>query len=87
MKTLTTLTAAVALIAGMSLAQAADSSSMSKDKTAEVIGTSQYCTKAKTGELICNYASLSACQDGAKGAECVSNPQSGTTGSGDSMNK
>jgi len=89
MKTLTTLTAAAALIAGLSLAQAADSSSMKKDnamgKSAEVIGTSKYCTKAKTGELMCNYASLQACQGDAKGASCVANPQIGTTGAGGNM--
>jgi hypothetical protein len=84
MKTLTTLTATVALIAGMSVANAAATSSMSK--SAEVIGTSAYCTKAKTGELICNYASLDACKSGAKGAACVANPRAGTTGSG-SMNQ
>lgn len=84
MKALTTLAAALALIAGMSVANA--QSSMSKDKTmgksAEVIGTNKYCTKAKTGELTCNYASLQACKDDAKGADCVANPQTGTTGAG-----
>ena len=79
MKTLTTLTAAAALIAGMSIANAADTSSMSK--SAEVIGTSAYCTKAKTGELMCNYASLDACKSGAKGADCLANPHTSTTGS------
>lgn len=71
MKMLTTFTAAVALAAGMSIANAASSMS----RPAEVIGTSSYCTKAKTGELICNYASLSACKSGAKNTDCVANPQ------------
>jgi hypothetical protein len=79
MKTLTTLTAAVALIAGMSIANAAGTSSMSK--SAEVIGTAKYCTKTKTGELMCNYASLDACKSGAKNAACVANPHTSTTGS------
>lgn len=73
MKTLTTLTAAVALIAGISIAQAADSSS-------KVTGTGKYCVKGASGELNCNYASLSACQGDAKGADCVANPNIGTTG-------
>jgi hypothetical protein len=79
MKTLTTLTAAVTLIAGMSVANAAGTTSMSK--SAEVIGTSAYCTKATTGELMCNYASLDACKSGAKGADCLANPHASTTGS------
>lgn len=84
MKTLTTLAAALALIAGMSVANAAATSSMGK--SVETIGTSAYCTKAKTGELICNYASLDACKGGAKGADCVANPHTSTTGAG-SMTK
>ena len=84
MKTLTILAAALALIAGISVANAAGASSMSK--SAETIGTTAYCTKAKTGELICNYASLDACKSGAKGADCVANPHTSTTGSS-SMNK
>lgn len=93
MKTLTTLAAAIALIAGVSVANAAEPST-SKDTSmgagtmsqpAEVIGTREYCTKVKTGELLCNYASLSACQNSAEDANCVANPQTGTTGAGDSM--
>ena len=58
MKMLTTLTAAVALVAGVSIANAAGTSSMGKSttmdkssmsKSAEVIGTSAYCIKTKTG--------------------------------------
>ena len=87
MKTLTTLTAVVALIAGVSIASAAG---MSKDnhmgkssmsKSAQVIGTSKYCMKTKSGELNCKFASLSACQKGAKGAACAANPHTSTTGS------
>lgn len=89
MKTLTTLTAVVALVAGMSIANAADSSSMGKSsgagpmtKSARVIGSSKYCVKTKTGTLNCKFASLSACKKGAKSASCVTNPHIGTTGSG-----
>ena len=94
MKTLTTLTAAAALIAGLSLANAADSSSMNKDKTmgagsmnkqVQVIGTSKYCVKTKSGTLNCTYASLSACRSDAKGAACTANPHTGTTGAGGTM--
>jgi hypothetical protein len=90
MKTLTTLTAVVALIAGVSIANAASTSSMGKDKSmnsssmsksARVIGTSKYCIKTKSGELNCKFASLSDCQNGAKGATCSANPNFGTTGS------
>jgi len=90
MKTLTTLTAVVALIAGMSVANAAGTSSMGKDKSmgtssmsksARVIGTGKYCAKSKSGELNCKFASLSACQKGAKGETCSLNPHTSTTGS------
>jgi hypothetical protein len=90
MKTLTTLTAVVALIAGMSIANAAENSSMGKDKSmnsssmsksARVVGTSKYCIKTKSGELNCKFASLSACQKGASGATCTVNPHTSTTGS------
>ncbi len=94
MKTLTTLTAVVALVAGMSIANAAGTSSMgsstsagSMSKSAHVIGTKKYCMKTKTGTLNCKFASLSACKKGAKSANCVPNPNSSsTTGSG-SMKK
>jgi hypothetical protein len=87
MKTLTTLTAVVALIASVSIASAAGmekdksmgASSMSK--SARVIGTSKYCIKTKSGELNCKFASLSACQNGASGATCTVNPHTSTTGS------
>ncbi len=87
MKTLTTLTAVVALIAGVSIASAAG---MSKDsqmgtssmsKSARIIGTSKFCVKTKSGELNCKFASLSACQKGANGAACTANPHTSTTGS------
>ena len=50
-------------------------------KSAQVIGTSKYCMKTKSGELNCKFASLSACQKGAKGAACAANPHTSTTGS------
>jgi hypothetical protein len=96
MKTLTTLTAVVALVAGISIANAADNSSMSKEKSmgagsmsqsARVIGTSKYCLKTKAGTLNCKFASLSACKKGAKSAACVTNPNSSSTTGAGSMKK
>ena len=93
MKTLTTLTAAVALIAGMSVASAAGISMGKQDsmgtnsmsKSTQVIGAGKYCTKTKFGLLNCKFASLSACKSGAMGAICVANPHISTTGSGADM--
>ena len=92
MKTLTTLTAVVALVAGMSIANAAGTSSMEKNagtssnsmsKSARVIGTSKYCAKTKSGALNCKFASLTSCKKSGKSANCVANPHGRTTtGSG-----
>jgi hypothetical protein len=78
MKTLTTLAAVVALIAGMSIANAASSSSMGKSN---ITGMSKFCVKGSSGALNCKYASLSACQTANKGKTCEANPKSSTTGS------
>jgi len=84
MKTLTALTAVTALIAGMSIAGA--QSSMDKTGTmgsssANVTGSGKFCIKGATGALNCQFASLSACQQAAKGSEtCAPRPNS-TTGS------
>jgi len=92
MKALTTLAAVAALIAGLSVASAADSSinksttssssSMSKS-TAEVTGTGKFCIKGSSGALNCQYASLSACKKAVTGSEsCEANPNAtATTGS------
>ncbi len=96
MKMITTLIAAVALVAGVSLANAAGTSSMGKSttmdkssmsKSARVIGSKKYCMKTKMGTLNCKFASLSACKKGSKGAACTTNPHISTTGSGSSMKK
>ena len=92
MKTLTTITAAVALIAGMSIANAQGAPSMGKERSTgsntmtRVIGKSRYCVQTKSGTLNCKFASLSACHSVAQGAGCVTNPNIGTTGSG-TMNR
>jgi len=88
MKMLTTLTAACALVAGISFAQAqgtmgspSSSSSMQKQQT---VGTSPFCINmSASGGLNCKYASLAACEKDAKpqNLNCSPNPNKGTTGS------
>lgn len=87
MKTLTTLTAVAALIAGMSIASAqgtvspSPSGSMGSSST-QAAGSGKFCIKDANGALNCQFASLAACQKIAKGGEtCSTNPSSGTTGS------
>jgi hypothetical protein len=86
MKTLTTLTAVAALIAGISIASA-QTSSMDKSGTmgsssTQAAGSGKFCIKGASGALNCQYASLAACQNAAKSGEtCSPNPNSGTTGS------
>ncbi len=92
MKTLTTLTAVAALIAGISIASAQMSppssspggSSASPGSSQQAIGTGKYCIETSPGgALNCKYASLDACQKDARAAnqQCAPNPSSGTTGS------
>ena len=90
MKTFTTLAAAAMLIAGMSVANAAGTSTINKStnmnssmsKSAQIMGTKKYCMKTKAGTLNCKFASLQACKKGSKSATCVVNPHTSTTGSG-----
>jgi hypothetical protein len=94
MKTLTTLTAVAALIAGMSVASAqmttpksespgASGSATMGSGSKQVTGTAQYCLAASAGgALNCKYASLAACQkDATATGQCSPNPNRGTTGS------
>ena len=85
MKILTTLTAVVVLIAGMSVAGAAssmDKSNSMDSGSTHATGTGKFCISGTGGALNCQYASLSACQKAVKGSEtCKANPSS-TTGSG-----
>ncbi|MGA8004036.1 MAG: hypothetical protein WCA05_20505, partial [Pseudolabrys sp.] len=88
MKSLTTLTAVAALIAGISFAQAqgtmgspSSGSSMQKSQT---IGSSPFCINTSaSGALNCKYASMAACEKDAKpqNLNCSPNPNKGTTGS------
>ena len=92
MKTLTTLTAVAALIAGISFAAAQTSttpksgamgSGSSMGAQQQATGSGKFCLEsAPGGALNCKYASLADCQKDAKsGLKCSPNPNSGTTGS------
>jgi len=91
MKTLTTLTAVAALIAGISIASAAssmDKSNSMGSSSMHTTGTAKFCISDTGGALNCKFASLSACQKIAKSGEtCKANPNSGTTGSGSGSKK
>ncbi len=85
MKTLTTLTAVAALIAGISIASA-QTSTMDKSGTmgsssVQPVGSGKFCIKGASGALNCEYASLAACQKVAKGGETCAPRPSSTTGS------
>ena len=88
MKTLTTLTAVAALVAGVSFAQAqgtmSPSSSSSSMQKSQTIGTSPFCINTSaSGALNCKYASMAACEKDAKpqNLNCSPNPNKSTTGS------
>ena len=84
MKTLTTLAAVAALIAGISIAGAAssmDKSSTMGSSSAHVTGTGKFCINGAGGALNCQYASLSACKKAATGSETCEARPSSTTGS------
>ena len=88
MKTLTTLTAVAALVAGISFAQAqgnmgspSTTSGMQKSQT---IGNSPFCINTSaSGALNCKYSSMTACETDAKAQNlnCSPNPNKSTTGS------
>jgi hypothetical protein len=88
MKTLTTLTAVAALVAGISVAQAQGTmgsppagGAMQKSQT---VGNSPFCINmSASGGLNCKYASMAACEKDAKpqNLNCSPNPNKGTTGS------
>lgn len=97
MKTLTTLTAIAALVAGMSIASAQMSPSGSTSPKSGVSGTAgsssspqaatgsgQFCIEtSKGGGMNCKYASMAACEKDAKAQNlnCSPNPNKSTTGS------
>jgi hypothetical protein len=93
MKTLTTMTAIAALIAGISIASAqmqpksgqmGTSGSSAATGSQQITGNAGFCLEATPGgALNCKYANLAACQkDAASSGKCQPNPKSSTTGSG-----
>ena len=93
MKTLTTLTAIAALVAGLSIANAqtttpksgamGSSSTSSSMGQQAATGSGKFCIETSAGgSLNCKYANLAACQKDAKAQNlnCAPNPNSGTTG-------
>jgi len=86
MKTLTTLTAVVALIAGISIAQAQGSMGQTGSgmQAPQTTGTGAFCIATSPGgPLNCKYASMAACEKDAKAQNlnCSPNPKKSTTGS------
>ncbi len=89
MKTLTTLAAVAALVAGVSFAQAqgtmgSPSSGSSMMQKSQTIGNAAFCINTSaTGGLNCKYASMAACEKDAKlqKLNCSPNPNKSTTGS------
>ena len=83
MKTLTTLTAMAALVAGISFAQAQGTMGQTGSGM-QATGTGAFCIATSPGgPLNCKYASLAACEKDAKpqNLNCSPNPKKGTTGS------
>jgi hypothetical protein len=88
MKTLTTLTAVVTLVAGISIAQAqgtmGQTGSSSGGMQLQTTGNAAFCIATSPGgPLNCKYASLAACEKDAKpqNLNCSPNPKKSTTGS------
>lgn len=86
MKTLTTLTAVAALIAGISIAQAQGTmgSPSGGMQAPQTTGNAAFCIATTPGgALNCKYASLAACEKDAKpqNLNCSPNPKKSTTGS------
>jgi hypothetical protein len=88
MKTLTTLAAVAALVAGVSFAQAQGTmgspSSGSNMQKPQTVGNAAFCINTSaSGGLNCKYASMAACEKDAKpqNLNCSPNPNKSTTGS------
>jgi hypothetical protein len=87
--TITTLTAVVALVAGVSLVQAQGtmgktSSPSTSMQAPQTIGNAAFCINTSaSGALNCKYASMAACEKDAKpqNLNCSPNPKKSTTGS------
>jgi parvulin-like peptidyl-prolyl isomerase len=84
MRTLTTLTAVAALLAGVSIASAQGMGQSGSSGPAVATGNSPFCiNQSSSGALNCKYTSLAACEKDAKpqNLNCSPNPNKGTTGS------
>ena len=86
MKTLTTLTAVAALLAGISIASAQGTMGQSGSSSGQQVatGNSPFCINTSaSGGLNCKYTSLTACEKDAKpqNLNCSPNPNRSTTGS------
>lgn len=82
MKTLTTVAAVAALLAGLSIANAANTTGPAAGNPATA-GTGKFCMTTKSGPKNCSYATMASCQTAAKGMKgtCAANTQDATTGS------
>jgi hypothetical protein len=87
MRRITPWTAALALVAAISTANAQDTASPAtpgamKSMTNQVSGSDKFCIKGAGGALNCRYASLPDCEKAAKSGESCQLRPSSTTGSG-----
>jgi len=87
MRTFTTLAAAAMVIGGISVANAQSQSQVApvgspNPLMSTVVGKSRYCLQTSAATLSCKFASIDACQKAgrAANAQCIANPQFGTTG-------
>jgi hypothetical protein len=83
MKTLTTVAAVAALIAGMSIANAQNTKGPAAANPGTA-GTGKFCMTTTSGPKNCTFASLQECQAAAKGMKgtCAANTENAaTTGS------
>jgi hypothetical protein len=86
MKTVSTLTAVAALIAGISAASAQGMNPPSGQSGGrEAVGNGRFCIEiSKGGGVQCKYTTMAACEkDGQpQGLQCTPNPAAATTGTG-----
>jgi hypothetical protein len=91
MKAITVLTAAAALAAGLSIANAQNNmapgsststKSLTNQLTNQVTGNDKFCIKGVGGALNCKFTSLPDCEKAAKSGESCQLKPNSTTGSG-----
>jgi hypothetical protein len=81
MKTVTTVAAVAALIAGMGIASAQNSQGTAATKPGAA-GTGKFCLTGSNGPKNCSFMTMAACQSAAKSMKgtCAENPQNAATG-------